>query len=156
MKIQVISIGKTSFEYIKEGINLYEKRLQHYLPFEWIVLPDIKKGKKQTVEQIKTAEGESLLKSIPANTTIVLLDVKGKIMTSEGFAQFIDKQLLLSVKNLCFIIGGAYGFSQELYATAQFKISLSKMTFSHQLVRIVFLEQLYRAMTILKGEPYHH
>lgn len=156
MKIQVISIGKTSFNYLDEGIQLYENRLKHYIPFEWIVLPDIKKGKHWSKEEIKTAEGEFLLKKIPNDAIITLLDVKGKTFTSEEFSEFINTRMISGAKTLCFIIGGAYGFSQAIYDRATFKISLSKMTFSHQLVRVVFLEQLYRAMTILKGEPYHH
>ncbi len=156
MKIQVISVGKTSFDYLKEGIELYEKRLQHYVPFEWIVVPDIKKGKNWTPAQIQNAEGQSLLKYITTDTIVVLLDVKGKTISSEDFAAFINTRMLSGIKNLCFIIGGAYGFSKEMYDRSQFKISLSKMTFSHQLVRVLFLEQLYRSMTILKGEPYHH
>lgn len=156
MKIQVICIGKTAFEYIEEGISIYRKRLQHYIPFEWVVLPDIKKGKNWHTNQIQTAEGERLLKSIPKDAIVVLLDVKGKAITSEEFADFINTRMLSSIKTLSFVIGGAYGFSQKMYARAQFKLSLSKMTFSHQLVRILFWEQLYRAMTILNREPYHH
>ncbi len=156
MKIQVICVGKTSFSYLDEGIQLYENRLKHYIPFEWIVLPDIKKGKNWSTEQIKTAEGEVLLKKIPNDAIVTLLDVKGKTLSSEDFSEFINTRMVSGSKTLSFVIGGAYGFSQEMYNRALFKISLSKMTFSHQLVRVVFLEQLYRAMTILKGEPYHH
>ncbi len=156
MKIQVICVGKTSFSYLDEGIKLYENRLKHYIPFEWIVLPDIKKGKNWNTEQIKIAEGELLLKKIPYDATVALLDVKGKALSSEDFSKFINSRMVSGSKTLTLVIGGAYGFSQEMYNRALFKISLSKMTFSHQLVRVVFLEQLYRAMTILKGEPYHH
>lgn len=156
MKGQVICIGKTAFSYIDEGIDMYAKRLQHYLPFEWLVLPEIKKSKNWTQNQIKEMEGQVLLKAIPSDATVVLLDVKGKTFTSEAFADFLSTRMLSGIKNLCFVIGGAYGFSEEIYTRAQFKLSLSKMTFSHQLIRLVFLEQLYRAMTILKGEPYHH
>lgn len=156
MKIQVISIGKTAFNYLNEGIGLYEGRLKHYVPFEWTVLPDIKKAKNWTNEQLKVAEGQRFLKTIPKDAIVVLLDVKGKNLSSEEFADFINSRMLSGSKSLYFIIGGAYGFSRDMYERADFKISLSKMTFSHQLVRVVFLEQLYRAMTILKGEPYHH
>ncbi|MBS9768896.1 MAG: 23S rRNA (pseudouridine(1915)-N(3))-methyltransferase RlmH [Flavobacteriaceae bacterium] len=156
MKIQIISIGKTSFSYLDEGIELYQKRLVHYIPFEWIELPDVKKGKYGNVEQLKTIEGENFLKKIPSDAFVVLLDVKGKEISSEKFADFLNTRMISGVKNLCFVIGGAYGFSQEIYKRAEFKISLSKMTFSHQIIRVIFLEQLYRAMTILKGEPYHH
>lgn len=156
MKLQLICIGKTTFDYLNEGILLYEKRLKHYLPFEWIELPDLKKNKNRDRQQIKFNEGENLLKVIPTDAIVVLLDVKGKTATSEEFSNFINSRMLSGIKNLCFVIGGAYGFSNELYARSQFKISLSQMTFSHQLVRLIFMEQLYRAMTILKGEPYHH
>lgn len=156
MRVQVICIGKTAFDYLSEGILLYEKRLQHYLPFEWIILPSSKKSKSWTSKQIKAAEGKKILKTISSEAIVTLLDVKGKPFTSEQFAEFINVRMLSGTKTLCFVIGGAYGFSQEVYTRAQFQISLSKMTFSHQLVRVVFLEQLYRAMTILKGEPYHH
>lgn len=156
MKVQIICVGKTSFDYISEGIKLYEKRLQHYLPLEWIELPEIKKNKHWTHEQIKKVEGELLLKKTPTDAIVTLLDVKGKNISSEDFSQFVNQRMLSGLKTLTFIIGGAYGFSEEVYQRSQFKLSLSKMTFSHQLVRIVFLEQLYRAMTILKGEPYHH
>lgn len=156
MKLQLICIGKTTFDYLNEGILLYEKRLKHYLPFEWIELPDLKKNKNRDRQQIKFNEGEKLLKVIPTDAIVVLLDVKGKTATSEEFSNFINSRMLSGIKNLCFVIGGAYGFSNELYARSQFKISLSQMTFSHQLVRLIFMEQLYRAMTILKGEPYHH
>ncbi len=156
MKIEVICIGKTAFTYLDEGITLYKKRLKHYLPFDWTVLPDLKKTKQWSKEQIKIAEGEILLKKIPNDAVVALLDVKGKQLDSEDFSTFINRNMVSGAKRLIFVIGGAYGFSEEIYQRANFKISLSKMTFSHQLVRVVFLEQLYRAMTILKGEPYHH
>ncbi|PVX52368.1 23S rRNA (pseudouridine1915-N3)-methyltransferase [Balneicella halophila] len=156
MKVQIICIGKTAFSYLDEGIDLYEKRLKHYLPFEWIIVPEIKKAKNWSADQIKQAEGQALVKIIPSDSVITLLDVKGKTFTSEEFASFLNTRMISGVKTLSFIIGGAYGFSPEIYAKAQFKISLSKMTFSHQLVRVVFSEQLYRAMTILRSEPYHH
>ncbi len=156
MKIQVICIGKTSFGYLDEGIKTYTNRLKHYVPFEWTVLPDLKKVKNLSKEQIKIVECEILLKKIPNDAIVVLLDVKGKTLSSEEFSEFINMRMVSGAKTLCFVIGGAYGFSQAMYDRALFKISLSKMTFSHQLVRVLFLEQLYRAMTILKGEPYHH
>ncbi|PID95730.1 MAG: 23S rRNA (pseudouridine(1915)-N(3))-methyltransferase RlmH [Bacteroidetes bacterium] len=156
MKIQIICIGKTSFNYLDEGIELYLKRLGHYVPLSWTVLPDLKKSKHWETEQIKTEEGKILLKKIPNDAIVTLLDVRGKQLNSEDFSNFIQKNMISGAKNLSFIIGGAYGFSEEMYKRANFKISLSKMTFSHQLIRVVFLEQLYRAMTILKGEPYHH
>ncbi len=156
MKIEVICIGKTTFTYLNEGIALYQKRVKHYLPFDWTILPDLKKSKQWSEEQIKIAESEILLKKIPDDGIVILLDVKGKQLNSEDFSTFINHNMISGAKKLIFIIGGAYGFSKEMYKRANFKISLSKMTFSHQLVRVLFLEQLYRAMTILKGEPYHH
>ncbi len=156
MKIQIISIGKTSFSYLDEGIELYKNRISHYVPFEWTILPDVKRGKNTPTEQLKTNEGELLLKKIPSDAFVCLLDVQGKSMSSEKFAEFINIRMLSGSKTLCFVIGGAYGFSKEIYDRADSKLSLSKMTFSHQIIRVIFLEQLYRGLTILKGEPYHH
>ncbi|MEM8528813.1 MAG: 23S rRNA (pseudouridine(1915)-N(3))-methyltransferase RlmH [Bacteroidota bacterium] len=156
MKIELWLIGKTNFSYLREGTALYEKRLGHYLSFEKKVLPDAKIGKKATPEQIKQAEGKLILSKLNAGNALILLDENGKQRSSEQFAGFMQQQLQMSHKKIIFQIGGAYGFSTEVYQRANFKISLSKMTFSHQMVRLIFLEQLYRAMTILKGEPYHH
>lgn len=156
MKVQLICIGKTSFDFVSSGISLYEKRLQHYISFEWIELQDIKKGKGWDEEAIKNKEGELLLKNVPNDAILVLLDVAGKHLDSVHFSEFINKQMVTGKKTLTFVIGGAYGFSQEVYRRTQFRISLSKMTFSHQIVRLLFAEQLYRAFTILRGEPYHH
>lgn len=156
MKIQLICIGKTSFDFVNSGISLYNKRLEHYIPFEWIELQDIKKGKGWSEENIKDKEGELLLRNIPNDSILVLLDVVGKHLDSVGFAEFINKQMVTGKKTLIFVIGGAYGFSQEVYQRTQLRISLSKLTFSHQIIRLLFAEQLYRAFTILRGEPYHH
>ncbi|MEN0046617.1 MAG: 23S rRNA (pseudouridine(1915)-N(3))-methyltransferase RlmH [Bacteroidota bacterium] len=156
MKIELWLVGKTNFSYLKEGISIYEKRLGHYLSFEKKILPDVKIGKKANPEQIKQAEGKLILSKLNAGDALVLLDENGKQRSSEQFADFIQQQLHMSHKRIIFQIGGAYGFSEAVYERANFKISLSKMTFSHQMVRLIFLEQLYRAMTILKGEPYHH
>lgn len=156
MKIQLICIGKTSFDFVNSGISLYNKRLEHYIPFEWIELQDIKKGKGWSEENIKDKEGELLLRNIPNDSILVLLDVVGKHLDSVGFAEFINKQMVTGKKTLIFAIGGAYGFSQEVYQRTQLRISLSKLTFSHQIIRLLFAEQLYRAFTILRGEPYHH
>jgi len=156
MKIELWLIGKTSFSYLKEGITIYEKRLSHYLSFKKKVLPDVKIGKKFNPEQIKQAEGKLILSKLNAGDALILLDEGGKQRSSEQFANFFQQQLQMSHKKIIFQIGGAYGFSEAVYQKANFKISLSQMTFSHQMVRLIFVEQLYRAMTILKGEPYHH
>lgn len=156
MKTTFLVIGKTNFDYLKEGIPIYKKRLQHYLSFEMMVIPDIKQRKKLSEAQIKQKEGEEVLKKIKSGDYLILLDEKGKSFSSVGFAHFLEKRLQHSSKRLVFLIGGAYGFSETVYKRANAQISLSKMTFSHQMVRLIFLEQLYRAMTILKGEPYHH
>lgn len=156
MKIEFWFIGKTSFSYLQEGIDLYFKRLQHYIKFDIVVIPDIKNAKNLTQDQLKTKEGALLLKKLTKSDLLVLLDENGKSYDSVAFAQYIDKTRQQSQKRLIFVVGGAYGFSKEVLNRANNKISLSKMTFSHQMVRLFFVEQLYRAMTILKGEPYHH
>lgn len=156
MKIELWLVGKTNFSYLKEGIAIYEKRLGHYLPFEKKILPDVKIGKKANPEQTKQAEGKLILSKLNSGDALILLDENGKQRSSEQFADFIQQQLQMSHKRIIFQIGGAYGFSEAVYQRANFKISFSKMTFSHQMVRLIFVEQLYRAMTILKGEPYHH
>ncbi|MFN3917728.1 MAG: 23S rRNA (pseudouridine(1915)-N(3))-methyltransferase RlmH [Flavobacteriales bacterium] len=156
MKIKLLAIGKTNFDFLIQGEAEYDKRLKHYISFETQYMVDIKQSKGLTETQLKAKEGGVFLKEIKSQDVVVLLDEKGKEYTSEEFAQFIEKQQLQSAKNLIFIIGGAYGFSEDLYARANVKLALSKMTFSHQMVRMIFKEQLYRAFTILKGEPYHH
>lgn len=156
MKVRLILIGKTDSKYINEGNAEYQKRLKHYLPTEIVVIPDIKNTKNLSEEQQKKKEGELILKQTKEGDFIVLLDEKGKQFSSVEFSEFVEKQMVSGLKNLVFIVGGPYGFSDDVYKKANTKISLSKMTFSHQMVRLIFLEQLYRAMTILKGEPYHH
>ncbi|HRW63970.1 MAG TPA: 23S rRNA (pseudouridine(1915)-N(3))-methyltransferase RlmH [Bacteroidales bacterium] len=156
MKIKLIVVGKTDSSFIAEGIKEYEKRLKHYIGFEMIVIPDIKNTKNLSEAQQKQREGELIQGLFNAGDYVVLLDERGSELSSVSFSQFIEKQMLSGVKNLIFIIGGPYGFSDLLYQKAQTKVSLSKMTFSHQMVRMIFVEQLYRAFTILKGEPYHH
>jgi 23S rRNA (pseudouridine1915-N3)-methyltransferase len=155
MKISLICMGKTNFPYLKEGMELYRSRLQHYITFELIEIPDKKQGGTDTASVIKK-EGELLLSRIHPSDFLVLLDERGKELSSEELAKFIDAKIYLPVKQLVFVIGGAYGFSETVYKRANTSLSLSKLTFSHQLVRVLFLEQLYRAFTILKGEPYHH
>lgn len=156
MNITLILIGKTDADYLKVGIDLYLKRLKHYVNFKTIVIPDIKKKKNLSFEQQKKEEGDLIQKQLKADDFIVLLDENGKSYTSEGFSSFINKKMISGIKNLVFIIGGPYGFSDDIYKIAQQKIALSEMTFSHQMVRLIFVEQVYRAFTILKNEPYHH
>lgn len=156
MKLSLIYTGKTSFNFIQQGLSEYENRLKHYANFEVSTIFIDNKRKGYSTEKIKEEEGRILLKMIQKNTILVLLDVEGKLLSSEDFAEFISKQQLTGKKILTFVIGGAYGFSDAVYKRADFRISLSPMTFSHQLVRLIFMEQLYRAHTILKGEPYHH
>ncbi|HBJ76644.1 MAG TPA: 23S rRNA (pseudouridine(1915)-N(3))-methyltransferase RlmH [Porphyromonadaceae bacterium] len=156
MKIILLMVGKTSMKYVEEGFDLYVKRIMHYLPFEVEIIPDIRNSKNLTTEQIKQQEGESILKRIHLNDEVILLDEHGEMYSSLEFSSFLEKRVQKGVKRLVFIIGGAYGFSPEIYASAHGKISLSKMTFSHQMVRLIFAEQLYRAFSILHNEPYHH
>lgn len=156
MKITLLAIGKTNAKYLQEGIEQYIKRLSHYIPFEFKILPDVKTTKGLSQEKQKEMEGQMFLNCIQSGDVIVLLDEKGKEMTSREFSVYLDKKMVTVAKNLIFVIGGPYGFSQEMYNRANEKLSLSKMTFSHEMIRLFFIEQIYRAMTILKGEPYHH
>ncbi len=154
MKLVFLMVGKTNEKYFIDAISEYEKRIKRFIPFEIITIPD-SKGIK-TAELQKSIEGELILKQIKNEDFIILMDEKGKRFTSVKFAEYIEKLLCRSDKRIVFIIGGAYGFSQEVYNRADDKISLSDMTFSHQLVRVVFTEQLYRAFTIINNQPYHH
>ena len=156
MKIVLVVIGKTDERYLDEGCEKYVKRLIHYVPFEMKVIPDLKNRKSLSEEQQKKAEGELLLAQLLPGDDLILLDENGKQFSSRGFAENLEKQMASGCKRLLFVIGGPYGFSNEVYAKAKMKISLSPMTFSHQMVRLIFIEQLYRSFTILKGEPYHH
>ncbi len=156
MKVILTAVGKTNNLNFKNAISDYQKRLKFYIPFEIEELPDIKNTKNLTEDEQKKKEGEMLLKSFQEGDEVVLLDDKGEEFTSMKFSSYIEKKTLSGIKRLVFVIGGPYGFSPEVYARANGKVSLSKMTFSHQMVRLIFVEQLYRAMTILKGEPYHH
>ena len=156
MKIRFIAFGKTTPAFLAEGVKEYEKRLTHYITFELKLIPDIKNAKSLSELQQKRMEGELILKGCADCDYIVLLDERGKEMSSPGFAEFIEKRILEGTRSLCFVSGGPYGFSEEVYKAASGKLSLSQMTFSHQMVKVIFLEQLYRAFTILKGEPYHH
>lgn len=156
MKILFLVIGKTDESYLDTGILKYIKRLEHYVPFEMKIIPDIKNRKTLTEDQQKKAEGELILSNINIGDDLVLLDENGKTFSSVAFSQWIEKQMNIGSKRIIFVVGGPYGFSKEVYAKAKFKISLSEMTFSHQMIRLIFVEQLYRAFTIIKGEPYHH
>ena len=156
MKIALVVIGKTDASYIVEDIRTYQERLVHYIPFEMEVIPDIKNVKNLSESQQKEKEGEQILKLLQAGDYPVLLDEKGKEFTSMQFAAYIEKKMHSVPKRLVFIVGGPYGFSEAVYKAAAEKIALSKMTFSHQMVRLIFVEQIYRAMTILHNEPYHH
>lgn len=156
MKVTFRMIGKTAFSYLDEGIAIYEKRLNRYLPFEIEVLPDIKQAKNLSAGELKKKEGQLLLKRTKNDDLLILLDEKGKSFDSVGFADYLETQLRTTKKRIIFQVGGAYGFSDEVYQRADAKLALSKMTFSHQMIRLFFVEQLYRAMTIMKGEPYHN
>lgn len=156
MKIQVICIGKSGKEFLVDGEREYIQRLGHYVPVEKIEIPDLKKAKSLSEEQVKDAEGKLLLSKTESNDTVILLDENGKSFKSREFAKYLEAKFNMGGKKIIFLIGGAYGFSSEVYERANGKISISKMTFSHQMIRMIFFEQLYRAMTILRGEPYHH
>lgn len=156
MKIALIVVGKTDASYFTEALREYTGRLSHYLPFEMTVIPDIKNARNLSEPQQKEKEGELILKNLQAGDYLVLLDEKGKEFTSLQFSAYIEKKMHTVARRLVFVIGGPYGFSEAVYRAAQEKISLSKMTFSHQMIRVIFVEQLYRAMTILNNEPYHH
>jgi 23S rRNA (pseudouridine1915-N3)-methyltransferase len=156
MEISLIVIGKTNARYLQEGIDEYIKRLKHYIPYSITVLPDIKNTKKLTEEQQKEAEGKLMLDALKPGDCLVLLDERGKEFTSVAFADYLQRKMNAGLRRLMFVIGGPYGFSQSVYDRADEKISLSKMTFSHEMIRLFFTEQIYRAMTIQRGEPYHH
>lgn len=157
MKLTLLLTGKTSFAYINDGLSIYKKRLAFYIPFNIVELPDIKGTSSLTKEQVKQKEGEAMLKLIKRSDTLILLDERGESFTSLQWAAFLEKQMIVNPgRDITFAIGGAYGFSGEIYKRADGMVSLSKMTFSHQIVRLLFIEQLYRAFTIIKGDPYHH
>ena len=156
MKIKLICVGKTMANHLIEGEKEYLNRLKHYQSVEKVEIPEIKNAKNLSQDQIKKSEGELILKHIQPGDQVILLDENGTTFNSTQFANFLQKKFNGGGKNIIFVVGGAYGFSDEIYSIANGKISLSKMTFSHQMVRLFFLEQIYRALTILKGEPYHH
>lgn len=156
MKVQFLVIGRTVDKHLTALINEYSNRLKHYIPFELEVIPELKNTKALTEEQQKEREGELLQKQLNESDWVVLLDEGGREFRSVEFAEYIEKKQRQAARRLVFVVGGPYGFSPAIYALAKEKVSLSQMTFSHQMVRLFFVEQLYRAMTILRGEPYHH
>jgi 23S rRNA (pseudouridine1915-N3)-methyltransferase len=156
MKITLLTIGKTEDKYLLEGIDIYLKRLKHYIPFRILEIPELKNTKSLSRDQQKNKEAELLFKNIQSTDYVILLDENGAEFTSKKFSVYLNKKMVGGQQHLVFIIGGPYGFSDEVYARGNDKISLSQMTFSHQMIRLFFAEQLYRAFTILKGEPYHH
>jgi len=156
LKIKLLLTGKTNDRALQELADEYTKRIKGFSAFEIELIPDLKNTKNLKPQQIKEKEGKLILDKLQTADFVVLLDEKGKEMTSEKFAGFLQKQMNSGVKNLVFIVGGAYGFSEAVYQRANFKLALSQMTFSHQLVRVIFLEQLYRGLAILNHHPYHN
>jgi len=155
MRITLIETGKTRDPFIREGVELFQKRVVRYVPFSIVTLPDLKNSRNMTMKEVQEKEGELLLKRLKSGDYMILLDERGQEFNSIAFAEYLNG-LEGRVNQLLFVIGGPYGFSGEVYEKADATLSISKMTFSHQLVRVLFMEQLYRAFTILKGEPYHH
>ena len=156
MKIKLLTIGKTDDKNLLKIIETYQNRLKHYVKFEISIIPDIKNVKNLSEKQQKEKEGELILKQLQPTDELVLLDEKGKDFRSLEFAKYLQKKMNSGIKQLVIVIGGPYGFSEEVYKKSNGKISLSKMTFSHQMIRLFVVEQLYRGFTILKNEPYHH
>lgn len=156
MKITLLTVGKTDRDWVRQGMDIYISRLKHYIPFSVVEIPELKNVSALTKDQIKIREGELILKNIRPNDDVIILDEKGKEYTSVDFARIVQDKITYTCKDMVYVIGGAYGFSDAVYQRANSRISLSKMTFSHQMVRAIFVEQLYRAFTIMKGEPYHH
>lgn len=156
MKIRVLFTGKTTDPWIRQGIEAYAGRIRHYVSFELVELPDLRQTAALREEQVKLREGELILKALKPTDHLVLLDERGASFSSLDWARNLEQKAAHLPKDLVFVVGGPYGFSAEVQARCQERLSLSRMTFSHQLVRLVFLEQLYRAFTIIRGEPYHH
>ncbi len=155
MKLSFLFTGKTKINYIEQGILDYYNRLKHYVKTDIIIVPDIKNTRNMSVNEQKKREGEGIIKAIPDNSFLILLDDKGKKFDSEAFAYYLNRKMVEG-RDICMLIGGPYGFSNEVIAKADIKISLSAMTFSHQMVRLILFEQVYRAFTIIRNEPYHH
>ncbi|WP_343764762.1 23S rRNA (pseudouridine(1915)-N(3))-methyltransferase RlmH [Gangjinia marincola] len=156
MNITLISVGKTDDRDLQHLLDQYVKRLSHYVSFEWIIIPDLKNAKRMDEKHQKIKEGEAILKKVQTADRLILLDEKGKQYTSLAYAEWMQKKMNSGLKNLVFVIGGPYGFSEAVYRRSDEKLSFSTMTFSHQMIRLFFVEQVYRAYTILKNEPYHH
>lgn len=156
MKLVLIWIGKINNPHVDALVNIYADRITHYMPFEVITIPDIKNTKNMPMNELREKEGELILKRLQNGDYIILLDDKGRQYTSTAFSEKLESLSLSSCKRLVFVIGGAFGFSRKVYGIANEFLSLSKMTFSHQIIRPIFMEQLYRAMTIIRHEPYHH
>ncbi len=156
MKIEFCYIGKTKERYLIDGIAVYEKRMKHYNPFAMVCLPDVKNAGKLTSIQLKEKEGEELLKRLSKDDYLILLDEKGKSFTSVKFSKQIERLLQMPYKRIVFQVGGAFGFSEAVYKRANEKMALSEMTFSHQMIRLFFVEQLYRGFSIIRGEKYHN
>ncbi len=156
MDITLLVIGKTNSKYLVEGIEEYCRRLKYYVSFNIHYLPDIKNTKKMSEQQQKDAEGMQFLSVVNNSDYVVLLDERGKEITSMQYSEYLQKKMLSGLRRLVFVVGGPYGFSNAIYERANDKISFSKMTFSHEMIRLFFVEQLYRGFTILNGEPYHH
>lgn len=156
MKINLLTVGKTTNSQMIKLQEEYQNRLKFYIPFESVVIPELKNTKNLSIIEQQEKEADLILKQIDNADELILLDDKGKQFTSLGFSKYIEKKMMSTHKRTVFVVGGPYGFSQRIYQRANGQVSLSTMTFSHQMIRLIFLEQLYRAMTILKGEPYHH
>lgn len=156
MKVILLAIGKTDSPALEGLISHYSKRIGHYLPFELKVIPDVRRSQKTNAEQQRQSEGREILSTLQTGDRLILLDERGKSLSSIEFADFFERRMLASDKRLVFVIGGPYGFAPEVYQRADEQLSLSRMTFSHQMIRLFITEQIYRAMTILRGEPYHH
>lgn len=155
MKITLLLVGKTLKGWIKDGLDVYEGRLGHYVGFNIVEIPELKNVSALTKDQIKKKEGELILKAVRPDDNLILLDERGMERSSLEWASFLQTEMAKG-KNIVYVVGGAYGFSEDVYARSNGKVSLSRMTFSHQMVRVIFAEQLYRAFTIINGEPYHH
>lgn len=156
MKVLLLTVGKTTMPYLQEGINIYMSRLRHYLSVEITALADLKSSRSLTADLQKAKEGEQILANIGAGDYVALLDERGTEMSSRQWAEFLQKRMSSGISRLVFVVGGPYGFSQAVYDRANALVSFSRMTFSHEMIRLFFVEQLYRGMTILRGEPYHH
>lgn len=156
MEIELLTVGKTTIRFVIDGIEEYTRRLKHYIPYSIRTIPDIKNTSKMDQAKQKEEEGKKILEAVSNSDYVVLLDERGKQYSSVEFSAFIEKQMVAGRRKVIFVVGGPYGFSKAVYDRADSLLSLSKMTFNHEMVRLFFTEQIYRAMTIMRGEPYHH